>query len=94
MQRQQVCTAKVTPGTPNLHTEAKMNRMERCVGVDGRRVRFGNFVGTFLGKDYTYTCATPEDAEAFAEYLKGRAPDNPNMPTAITDEIRRRFHAR
>ena len=68
--------------------------MERWVSVDGKEVRFGNSVGAFLGRDYTYDCSSPKEAMAFGLFLSERDPQNENMPIAVTDKDRKRFRAK
>ena len=70
-----------------------MHQMTRWVEVNGCRVRFGNIVGGFVGRDYSYHCASEADAVAFGSFLKERDPKHPNLPCAVTDADRMRFNA-
>ncbi len=70
-----------------------LDSMERWVQRDGRMVSFGNMVGPFVGKPYTYECKTEEQAIRFEEYVKRRDPDNEKIPIAVGKEAASRFGA-
>ena len=71
-----------------------LDTMHRAVSVDGQYVKFANAVGGFVGSDYVYQCATEEMAEKFSKFLQQRDPNNPKLPTAVTDQVRRQFKAK
>jgi hypothetical protein len=70
-----------------------LHYMSRWVKQDGILVTFGNLIGSYMGQEYHYRCPNENLAQQFADYCRGRDPDNLNMPVAITDAVRERFGA-
>ena len=60
--------------------------MSRIVTRNGCKVKFSNMIMGMIGEPYRYICDTEEQAQAFANHIERRDPDNPDTPIGITSE--------
>lgn len=70
------------------------DRMVRWVEQEKCEVTFGNVVGAFVGRSYTYRLPSEILAMRFANYVSQRDPKNPNMPIAVGPDVTKRFSAK